>query len=74
MQYLIKVRNTVPRDYWSPIGIKSCFDGIPLFLVPHTFTSGRKVKKYFKNHFTFYITISKEEQTEISLHDFVVAL
>lgn len=74
MQYLIRWRSSVPRDYWLPIGIKSYFDGVPLFLVPRTFTHGRKVNKYFKNNFTFYITISKAEQMDISLHDFVVAL
>lgn len=30
--------------------------------------SWQKVKIYFRNHFTFYITMRKAEQTEISLH------
>lgn len=62
------------HDYWLPIGITFYFDRLTVFLVLHTFTHGKKVKIYFRNHFTFCMTISRAEQTGISLHVFAVAL
>lgn len=74
MPYLIRCRNTVPHDYWLLVGIKSHFNGCPLFLVSHEFAHGRKVKKHFKSKCTLYITGSKAEQTDVSLRDFIVGL